>query len=319
MTRTADHARVGVLLSLAASALFGGIFLLAGLADVSPEWLFAWRMLITLACYGLILLTPTGRHYAREAWATLRRSPWMPLLIAVTALLVGVQMWLFAWAPAHGYALDATLGYLLLPIALVFVGRIAFRDRVSALQWVAIGIAACAVLLSVVETAALSWVTAVIAVGYALYFGVRRRFRLEGPAVFAMEVALISPVACILIVSAWGSDASAAQVPVVLFGLAGTAAMVMYLAASSRLSMPVFGLLTYVEPVLMFVVSLLLGEHLSTTDVWVYLLLAVALAALGVDGIRRPRARQVHTAPAEDPVGDVGPAQDDDGAGRGPA
>lgn len=301
MTRTAEHARVGVLFSLAASALFGTIFLLAGISDASPEWLFAWRMIITLACYALLLLTRAGRRYGRAAWATVRRTRWMPLLLAATAFLVGVQMWLFAWAPAHGYALDATLGYLLLPIGLVFVGRIAFRDRVSALQWVAIGVAACAVLLSIVETAALSWVTAVIAAGYALYFGLRRRFRLEGPEVFAMEVALITPVAAALIASAWQADAGAAPLPVLLFGLSGTAAMVMYLAAASRLSMPVFGLLTYVEPVLMFVVALLLGEHLSTTDVWVYLLLAVALAALGVDGIRRPRAHQVHTAPAEDP------------------
>lgn len=301
MTRTAEHARAGVLFSLAASALFGGIFLVAGLADSSPEWLFAWRMIITLGCYGVILLTPAGRRYGRSAWATLRRAAWMPLLLAVTAFLVGVQMWLFAWAPAHGYALDATLGYLLLPIGLVFVGRIAFRDRVSVLQWVAIGVAACAVLLSIVETAALSWVTAVIAVGYALYFGLRRRFRLEGPEVFAMEVALISPVATVLIASAWPVDADSPALPVVLFGLSGTAAMIMYLAAASRLSMPVFGLLTYVEPVLMFVVALLLGEHLSAADVWVYLLLAVSLTALGVDGIRRPRAHQVHTAPAEDP------------------
>lgn len=301
MTRTPDRARLGVLFSLAASALFGGIFLLAGLADVSPEWLFAWRMLITLACYGLILLTALGRRYAREGWATVRGSRWTPVLLVVTAFLVGVQMWLFAWAPAHGFALDATLGYLLLPICLVFVGRLMFRDRVSALQWVAIGIAACAVVLSIVETAALSWVTAAIAVGYALYFGIRRRFRLDGPAVFAMEVALITPVACVLIAFAWESDSGAAQLPVIFFGIAGAIAMGMYLAASSRLSMPVFGLLTYVEPVLMFVVALLLGEHLSATDLWVYVLLAVALAALGIDGLRRPRVHQVHTAPAEDP------------------
>ncbi|WP_054821756.1 hypothetical protein [Arthrobacter sp. JCM 19049] len=43
--------------------------------------------------------------------------------------MVGVQLWLFVWAPAHGKALDASLGFLLLPITLVLGGRLVFKSR----------------------------------------------------------------------------------------------------------------------------------------------------------------------------------------------
>lgn len=279
------HAR-GVGYSLLASALFGLIFYISGVVDASPEAVFGWRMLITTACYGVALGSRTGRRLLADLWRTLARVWWMPVLFAGTSFLVASQMWLFSWAPVHGHALDASLGYLLLPIALVLVGRIGFAESVSGLQWAAVALAVAAVTLKVVATAAISWVTFAVCAGYALYFALRRRFGLDGPAAFGAEVALTVPVSVLLIVVCHGATTWQGHAAVLLVGLAGAVAMSAYVAASSLLSMPVFGLLTYVEPVLMFVVALALGEHLGALDAVVYALLAVSLTVLAVGGFR---------------------------------
>lgn len=276
----------GVGCSLLASALFGLIFYVSGVVDASPESVFGWRMVITAVCYGLALASPTGRRLLAELFRALTRAWWMPPLFVVTSFLVASQMWLFSWAPVHGHALDASLGYLLLPIVLVLVGRIGFKESVSGLQWVAVVLAAAGVSLKVVGTDAVSWVTFAVCIGYALYFALRRHFGLDSPAAFGSEVALTVPVSVLLIVVCQGPSSMGSHAAVLFVGLAGAVAMSAYVAASSLLSMPVFGLLTYVEPVLMFGVALLLGEQLTGLDMLVYALLAVSLTILAVGGFR---------------------------------
>ncbi|OMC28498.1 hypothetical protein A5740_19840 [Mycobacterium sp. GA-1841] len=273
-------------LSILASGLFGLIFYLSGVIDASPEAVFGWRMLIMTACYCLALASRTGRRSVGELWRTLTRSWWRPGVFAATSFLVAAQMWLFSWAPVHGHALDTSLGYLLLPIVLVLVGRIGFREPVSGLQWTAVVLAAMAVAMKVVSISAVSWVTFTICIGYALYFTLRRRFGLDNPAAFPVEVALTVPVSVVLIVVCRGASSYPGYAAVVAVGLAGAVAMAAYVAASSLLSMPVFGLLTYVEPVLLFGVALLLGERLTALDMVVYALLAVSLTVLAVGGFR---------------------------------
>jgi chloramphenicol-sensitive protein RarD len=289
MPDTQTHRVRGVLSSLVASVLFGAMFLLYGVVDASAEAQFGWRMIVTTVCYGLTLATRPGRAALAQLWKVVTSAWWMPLVLVALAAVVGVQMWLFAWTPAHGYGLDAALGYLLLPIALVLIGRLLFRESVSRLQWLAVIIAVVAITAKVVLTAAVSWVTFAVCIGYAIYFTVRKHTRLDLPATFGAEVVVLLPVGIVFVLVAPGATSAGGQIAVIAAGLAGTLAMSAYLAASRLLTLALFGLLSYVEPVLMFVVSLVLGEHLHPFDVVVYTLLAVALTVLAVDGYRGSR------------------------------
>jgi len=76
-----------------------------------------------------------------------------------------------------------------------------------------------------------------------------------------------------------------------LLGLVSSFALVAYLAASRLLSFSLFGLLTYLEPVLLVVVAVLvLGETVSPTQMVTYGAIVVAILLLCVEGIvHRPR------------------------------
>lgn len=284
----------GVAVSLIASALFGGIFYLAGLVSSSAEVVFAWRVLITLLCYAAALVHPGARLALLVLWRRLRSRWWMPLLALLLAGIVGVQLWLFMWAPMHGHALDASLGYLLLPICLVLGGRFLMRHHVSRMQWLVVALAAVAVAVKLAGTPELSWVTLVICIPYTLYFVLRQRFGLDAPIVFGAETAAMLPVAVLFLATAAPGPLPGAELAALLgIGFASALAMTLYLAASSMLSMPVFGLLSYAEPVLLVVVALLLGERMQGADLIVYGILAVALAILAADGFRRTRSPRV--------------------------
>jgi chloramphenicol-sensitive protein RarD len=134
-------------------------------------------------------------------------------------------------------------------------------------------------------------VTAAICLGYPAYFVLRRRYGLDNPAAFGVEVAVIAPVA-ILLMRFGGPfpDGATERFALIGVGIAGATAMFAYLAAAQRLPLPVFGVLGYLEPVLLVVVALLLGERLHGSDLLTYGLLAVALGLLAVEGFRNARS-----------------------------
>ncbi len=273
-----------------ASGLFALIFYLSGTLDASAETAFGARILITLGCYALALLHAGARRLLRAYIRLLTRSRGALVLFPVLCAIVGVQLWLFSWAPLHGHALDASLGFLLLPVMIVLGSRLVLQAQVTSTQWASMCIALLAVATKFALTPQLSWVTFVICLGYPAYFILRRRLGLDSPMAFGVEVAVLAPVA-LLFLGLGGPlpQEATGRIALLVIGLAGAAAMAAFLAASRLLPLPLFGLLGYLEPVLLVAVALLLGERLQGADLAVYGLLALALALLSVDGFRRRR------------------------------
>lgn len=284
----------GVVASLVGSVLFGVIFYLAGVVSSSAEVVFAWRVLVTLACYLIALAHPAVRRGALIFWRRLRARWWMPLLFLALAANIGLQLWLFMWAPQHGHAMDAALGYLLLPICLVLGGRFLMKSTVSWVQWGVVALAAVAITVKVAASPEVSWVTFAICVPYTAYFVLRQRFGLDSPVEFGAEIAALAPVAVLFLVTAAPAPLTGGEViAIAAIALASAVAMTLFIGAASLLSLPVFGLLGYVEPVLLVLVSFLLGERMGTADAVAYGILAVALAVLAVEGFRVARRRSV--------------------------
>lgn len=281
----------GVLLSLAASLLFATIFYLSALVDVSANVVVAYRVIATVVLFALPLAGREFRGQLAEYWNSLTSHRWKPLLLPVLSALVGLQLWVFAWAPINGHALEASLGFLLLPIAMVFGGWLVLKDRLTTGQWIAVFLAMAAVVFKFLAAPQASWVTLVIAVGYPVYFIIRRLTGLDNPIAFGIEMAVLAPVAVFVVATAAiPVDQGHQTVALIAIGVAGTVAMVCYLAASRLLPLPLFGLLGYVEPVLLVAVALLLGERPSEVDLLVYGLLAIALFAITTDSFRKTQA-----------------------------
>ncbi|MFQ4147598.1 EamA family transporter RarD [Arthrobacter sp. LAPM80] len=287
----------GVAVSLTASVLFAVIFLLAGLL---PGWgaeeIFGWRIVLTLATLSVILpFMPTARAEARSLAMRVRRRPSLALLGVLAALLVGVQLWLFMWAPLNNMALSVSFGYFLLPLTMVLAGRVFFADRLSPLRKVAVAAAAVGVAHQAFSAGGLAWPTLLVCLGYPIYFVLRRRIGFDNLAAFAAELLVLLPVGVYFIVAgphgigAGFGAGSASMWAVGAIGVLGGLAMALYLLASKWLPLSLFGLLGYVEPVLLVGVSVLLGESLGWSSLLTYGPILVALLLLGLDGRRSSR------------------------------
>ncbi len=294
----------GVAVSLTASVLFAVIFYLAG---ILPEWgaeeIFGWRVVLTLLTLACILPFLSGaRAELRDLFRRVRRRPSLLALGVLAAALVGMQLWLFMWAPLNGMALSVSFGYFLLPLSMVLAGRLFFADKLSPLRKLAVAAAVVGVINEAFTSRGLAWPTLLVCLGYPIYFVLRRKVGFDNLAAFACELLVLLPLGAAFIVfgphglatvgpGEWSAVWSDGLVAVMAIGVLGGVAMALYLLASKWLPLSLFGLLGYVEPVLLVVVSLMLGEILGWRAMLTYGPILLALVFLAVDGRRWSRRR----------------------------
>lgn len=287
--RAVSGVGLGVAASVGASVLFGVLFLLPSLlAPLTGLEIVAWRIVVMLPVLVALFAVTVGLRDVARVARRIRRRPALAIVLVVDAALLSVQLWLFGWAPIAGHGLDTATGYLLLPLAMVLVGVLLHGERLSRMRGAAVAAAALGVVAALAIGGTVGIATALVALGYPVYFDLRRRFGLDGPGATVLEQLVLLPVAIVVIVvhAATGSAAVGwGHVPMLLLlGVVSGAALWMYLSASRMLPFGLFGLLTYVEPVLLVVVSTaLLGEAVGASDALVYGPIAVALVVLALE------------------------------------
>ena len=245
--------------------------------------IFAWRMIWSLP--GILLLIKIRGQYPHfkkllQRFARDPRMWWkMPLLV----LLLAVQLWLFLWAPMNGQMLPVAMGYFLLPLMMVAVGRFYYHETLNRLQQLAMVCAFVGIAHEWWLTQAFSWPTLVVALGYPPYFMLRKHLQLDAAIGFALELILLLPLAIGLVLTAEQGMTLYLQSPWLLLllpglGLISTLALASNLAAHRLLPMGLFGILGYVEPVLLFITAILFfHEPVSMKNLMTYLPIAFAV------------------------------------------
>ncbi|MGP0174751.1 EamA family transporter RarD [Pseudomonas sp. NCHU5208] len=282
----------GVALSVGASVLFA---MLPGyvpwLAPLDGIQIFAQRVLWSIPLVLLLVVLTRQGALLRETFGRLRREPLLLAACPLAAALIGVQWGLFLWAPLAGKMLDVSMGYFLLPLALVLTGRLFYGERLRPLQRLAVLCAVLGVLHELWRTQAFSWLTLITALGYPPYMMLRRWMRLDALSGFVLEMLILAPLAIWLIVAHGPANAFANKPElwwlVPGMALIGTLAFASMMASSRLLPMGLFGILSYVEPVLLFAVALLvLGERFDAAQWLTYLPIWLAVLLVGWDSAR---------------------------------
>ncbi len=276
----------GIALSVGASFLFAVVYYYATiLQPMSGTEVFAWRIVLGVPALAILItqlkVWPEVKAVTYRLCTDLRFF----LFMLLCALLFGVQMWLFVWAPVHDKALDVSLGYFLLPLTMVVAGRLVYKEKLSWPQTIAVGFAVLGVLHEFGRTYSFSWATALVAFGYPPYFMLRRYLRVGALTSLWFDFSfLLIPVLYVLLQQESGLMHTFLNAPrffwqVPLFGLISSVALVAYLSSSRLLPLGLFGLLGYVEPILLFWVAfLLIGEPIQPDEWWTYIPIWVAVA-----------------------------------------
>lgn len=280
----------GILFSVFSSVLFATLYFYSTLlAPLNGEEIFGWRTLLTIP-FLTIFLWRSGQWMHIQTWAQrMRQRPLLIMGALATSAFLGVQLWLFMWAPLHGRALQVSLGYFLLPLTMLLTGRLIYKERLSRLQNLAALCAAFGVANELIQVGSFSWETMVVAFGYPVYFVLRQKMGSNNLGGLWFDMSLLLPAGLWFVhAGAVGftgiADHPALYILIPVLGILSAAALIFYMVASQTLTLSLFGLLGYVEPVLLVFVALILGEQIRSHEWLTYIPIWMAVLLLIIEG-----------------------------------
>ena len=279
----------GTVASVSSSFLFAMMFLFGlFMMPLTGTQVASWRVLMMLVSLVLLVSFTKQWQHVFDYIKTLKTAKdW--LIFVLPAPILGGQIWLFMWAPVNGFGLDVTLGYFLLPLMMIVLGRFFYREHMSVLQQVAAILAALGIGYDVFQYGTVSWVTLFVCLGYPPYYLLRRTLSVPPITGLLFDLTLLTPVVLIMLYMTGGFDVAAQDMKfwylLPLLGAFSAMAMSLTMVASSKLPVSLFGALSYIEPMLLFVLSItILSQSLEEGgSLFMYSMITLTLLVMMVD------------------------------------
>lgn len=282
----------GILFSLSANILFGaGYYFAVLLRPLESDSIFGFRIVVLMPFILLAIFLFHQQKAFKDLYYRVKQTPYLIFILLLLALNTAIQLWLFLWAPNNNQAIEVSIGYLLLPIVAVALGKLVFKEHFTLLKWLALFFATIGVTINIFLTASISWATFVAGFGYPIYIVLRRYFHINNLATFFVELLLLLPFAIYYIAQV--EQASILMQNeylyfyLALLGLVNGMAFILYIASSNLLPINVLGLLGYAEPLVMLFISFAIGEVLDAKSYILMACLAVSIILLSVDSFRK--------------------------------
>lgn len=287
---------LGVVLAILSNVLFGVLYAYSSfLAPLSGTQVFIWRMLAmwTVLIGYLFISGNFGLHIDKlKALRTVKQWAW---LLLPTPIFLS-QLWLFVWATVNGQGVQTAMGYFLFPLMMVVLGCVLFGEKLSRLQWLAVTLALLGVGSEIVRTQSVSWATLWVCGTYPIYYILRRMQGIGAVTGLLVDLTIFAPfaVAYLLffapssLILVTGSGFFIAMLAG--FGLLSVLAMKTNIDASQMLPVNLYGMLSYLEPALLFILAItVLGNPFESAMIYSYGLIWLGIGCLMVHGIRQFR------------------------------
>ena len=289
--------RRGLLLGVAAYGLWGGFPLYwPHLEPAGAIEILAHRVLWSVLTMGLLVVL-LGRVPQLRALVADRRTF---LILGVAALTITVNWATYIYGVNNDKVIETSLGYFVNPLVTVLMGVLVLGERLRRLQWVAMGVAATAVVVLTLDYGRLPWVALVLAFSFGTYGLAKKSADAGAVESLALETTLIAPFAAVyvgwLVATGHSNFASHGAAHALLLSSAGVVTaipLICFGAAATRVPMVTLGLLQYLAPVLQFALGVLWFHEDMTTGRWLgFMLVWIALVVFTFEA-NRHRRRQL--------------------------
>lgn len=303
-----DERRLGVVSGLAAYSLWGLFPLYFPLLEPAGGLeIVAHRVLWSLLFVALLLTVVRRWGQVRALLADRRRV----LVLLGAAVLIAANWLVFVYGVNSGHVVETSLGYFINPLVSVLLGVVVFSERLRTLQWVAVGIAAVAVLVLTIDYGRPPWIALALAGSFALYGLMKKLVRTEAAPGLFVETALVSiPAAVVLAVAHSAGDGTFANAGtghallLVSSGVATAVPLLLFAAAARRIPLSTVGLLQYLTPTMQLAIGVFVyGEPMPPVRLVGFAIVWVALAVLTADTLRHARASSRRAAAEVVPAG----------------
>ena len=237
------------------------------LANVDSVYVLAQRVLFScIFCLAIILLKKNGSSVKNILKSKTERRRYF-----VCGILISINWGVYILTVAMGKILEASLAYYMNPLFSVVIGALIFKEKLSAVQWVSVGLALVGVMISVIAYGNVPYLAIIIGLSFALYGAMKKTIKAESEVSICMETMSVLPLALAFIVyaqlSGYTTFSSLSNAEMLLLAASGavTSIPLMLFAKGIRgTSITTSGILMYINPTLQLLVGVLIYNEVFT-------------------------------------------------------
>ncbi|MCX7828722.1 MAG: EamA family transporter RarD [Thermanaerothrix sp.] len=278
--------RMGLAYALGAYFLWGVLPVYwKALAEVHPMVILCHRIV-----WSSVLLLPVVLLRRRASLIFALRSPRLLAVLSLSGAAVGANWLIYIWSVNSGRILETSLGYFILPLLNVSMGLVFFKDRISPLKGMALGLAALGVLFELLRYGSLPLAALGLAVSFAVYGLTKKLCPMDPLMGLFLETAILSAPALIYLSGVPGLGLQGGLWRAALLagsGLVTSLPLWLFAMGAARISLVTMGLVQYLSPSMSFLIGLLLyHEKVSFGRAVSFGMIVAAVALYTLDSLR---------------------------------
>ena len=237
------------------------------LANVDSVYVLAQRVLFScIFCLAIILLKKNGSSVKNILKSKTERRRYF-----VCGILISINWGVYILTVAMGKILEASLAYYMNPLFSVVIGALIFKEKLSAVQWVSVGLALVGVMISVIAYGNVPYLAIIIGLSFALYGAMKKTIKAESEVSICMETMSVLPLALAFIVYAqlsgytdFSSLSTTEMLLLIASGPVTSIPLMLFARGIRKTSITTSGILMYINPTLQLLVGVLIYNEVFT-------------------------------------------------------
>ncbi len=296
--------RKGVFFALSAYTFWGIAPIYFKALDTVPAYEILSHRVIwsSVLLLFIVLLFGYGKRFIHAL-----SSPKTLLYLTLSAILIGINWFVFIWSVGQERMLEASLGYFINPLVNVFLGMLFLQERLRKNQYIAVVLAFVAVLIQLISFGSLPWIALVLAFSFGCYGLIRKKVKVDAITGLLLETLVLLPIAftyLFFFAHSASADFSANSLSLNILllsaGAITTIPLLFFAGAASRLKLSTLGFFQYIGPSLMFTLAVVVyHEPLSAESLLTFGFIWAALVVFSWDGLKQHKdnkKRSLNTA-----------------------
>jgi chloramphenicol-sensitive protein RarD len=237
----------------------------------------------------LVIILVCQRHWNEFIAALKNRRTFM--ILFPTAILIGLNWFIYIWAVNNEHILQASLGYFINPLINILLGVVFLRERLRLLQTVSLVLAGMGVLFLTFHYGEFPWIALSLALAFGFYGLIRKMAPISSLVGLSVEMLLLSVPALVYILFLFSKETGTffrvgIKIDLFLIGTAFVTAfpLLLFTLGARRLNLSTLGFLQYIAPSCMFLIGVFLyHEPLSRAQILTFVMIWTALGIFSTD------------------------------------
>lgn len=222
------------------------------------------------------------------------------ILLFFASIFITINWGVFIWAVNNGHVIETSLGYFINPLVSVALGVIVLKEKLRALQKIAVSLTFVAVTFLTLTLGHPPYIALSLAFSFGFYGLVKKMANVKAIPSLTLESLMITPFFAIFLyyLSSQNELSFVKLGPIhslwlVTAGIVSVIPLMLFSTAVLRIPLVVLGLMQALGPIIQFLIGYFVFHELMSVSRWIgFLIVWLAVSVFSYDAVKTYRSNK---------------------------